>query len=121
MLLVPRCTFRPRVLEYGITDLAVFYKISNDELDNLIRGYQNTHGLPCGCYMTLGYLNSTGITVEQMLAMESLVYVNPDDCYMRWPLIIGREKYNVHAPNSLWDINSHHSLFYGVFFCCTGQ
>ena len=110
MLLVPRWTFRSRVLEYGIIDLAAFYKISNDKLGNLIWGCQNMHGFPCRCYMTLGYLNSIGIIVQQMLVMESLVYVNPDDCCMRWPLITGREKYNVHAPNSLWLIDSHHSL-----------
>ena len=110
MLLVPRWTFRPRLLEYGITDLAAFYKISNDKLGNLIWGCQNTHGFPCRCYMTLGYSNSIGIIVQQMLVMESLVCVNPDGFQIRWSLIIRREVSNDPAPNSLWLIDSHHSL-----------
>ena len=42
MLLVSKWTSRRRVIEYGITDLVGFSKISNDEWDNLIRDYRNT-------------------------------------------------------------------------------
>ena len=110
MLLVSRWTLRRRVIEYGITDLVGFSKISNDELDNLIRDYRNIHGLACGRSMILGHLNSIGIKVQQKRVTESLVRVDPDGCHMRWSLIIRREKYNVPAPNSLWHIDSHHSL-----------
>ena len=36
-------------------------------------------------------------------------------CHMRWSLIIRREKYNVPAPNNLWQIDSHHSLIRWCF------
>ena len=39
MLLVSRCTLRQRAVEYEITVLVGLSKISNDELDNLIRNY----------------------------------------------------------------------------------
>ena len=45
------------MIEYGITDLVGFSKISNDESDNLIRDYRNTHGLACGRSIILGHLN----------------------------------------------------------------
>ena len=45
MLLASRWTLRQRVLEYGMRDLVRFNKISNDELDNLIRDHRNIHGL----------------------------------------------------------------------------
>ena len=101
ILLISRWTLRRRVMEYGITDLVRFSKISNDELDKLIRDYRNIHGLACGHSMILGHLNSIGIKVQQKRVTESLVRVDPDGCYMRWSLIIRRENYNVPAPNSL--------------------
>ena len=71
MLLVSRWTLRRRILEYEITDLVGFSKISNDELDNLIRDYRNVHGLACGRPMILRRVN------------ESLIHVDPDGCHMR--------------------------------------
>ena len=62
-VLVSRWTLRRRVIEYGITDLVGFSKISNDELDNSIRDYRNTYGLACGRSMILGHLNSMEIKV----------------------------------------------------------
>ena len=88
MLLVSRWTLRRRVLEYGITDSVGFSKVSNDEFDNLIQDYRNTHGLACGHSMILGHLNSIGIKVQQKRVTESLVLVDPDGCHMRWSLII---------------------------------
>ena len=40
-------TLRRSVLDYGITDLVGFSKISNDELDNLIQDYRNIHSFAC--------------------------------------------------------------------------
>ena len=110
MLLVSRWTFRRRVIEYGITDLVRFSKISNDELGNLIRDYRNIHGLACGRSMILGHLNSIGIKVQQKRVTKSLVLVDPDGCHMLLSLIIRTEKSIVPVPNSLWHIDSHHSL-----------
>ena len=56
-LLASRWILRQRVLEFGIIDLVGFSKISNDELGNLIRDYQNIHGLACRHSMILGHLN----------------------------------------------------------------
>lgn len=86
MELALRRTFRKMVLEYGITDLVGFSKISNDELHNLIRGYRNIHGLACGRSMILGHLSSLGINVQQKLLRKSLVRFDPDGCHLRWSL-----------------------------------
>ena len=76
----------------------------------MIWDYRNIHGLACGRFMILGHLKSIGIKVQQKRVTESLVRVDPDGCHMPWPLINRSEKYNVPAPNSLWRIDSHHSL-----------
>ena len=49
-----------------------FSKISNDELDNLIRDYRNIHGLPCDRSTILGHLNLKRKNVHQKRVMESL-------------------------------------------------
>ena len=78
------------MLEYGITDLVGFSKVSNVELDNLIQECQNTR-LVCGRPLILAYLNSVR-KVQVKLVTESLVLVDPDGCHMRWSLIIRRKK-----------------------------
>ena len=88
-LLVSRWTLRRRVIEHEITDVVGFSKISNGELDNLIRDYRNIHGFACGRSMILGHLNSIGIKVQQKRVTESLVRVDPDGCHMQWSLILG--------------------------------
>ena len=77
MLLVSRWTLRRRAIEYGITDLVEFSKISNDELDNLIRDNRNMHGLARGRSLILGHLNSK-LKVQQKHVTESLVRVGAD-------------------------------------------
>ena len=54
MLLVSRWSFERSGagILYGITDIFGFSKISNDELNNLIRDYLNIPGLAFGCSMT---------------------------------------------------------------------
>ena len=75
MLLVSRWTLRRRAIEYGIT--VGFSKISNDELDNLIRDNRNIHGLARGRSLILGHLNSK-LKVQQKYVTESLVRVGAD-------------------------------------------
>ena len=93
MLLVSRWTLveRRRVLEYGIMDLVVFSKISNDSLDNLIWSYRIIHGLGYGRSMILGHLHSIGLDVQQKRVKESLVRVNLNGCHMQWLEIIWRK------------------------------
>ena len=54
VLLVSRWSFERSGagILYGITDIFGFSKISNDELNNLIRDYLNVPGLAFGCYIT---------------------------------------------------------------------
>ena len=91
MLLVSRCTLRQRVVEYEITVLVRLSKISNDELDNLIRNYWNIYGIACGHSMILGHLSSIGIKVKQKCVTESLARADSDGCNMWTSLIIRRE------------------------------
>ena len=69
--------------------------------------------------MIVAHSNSIGIKVRQKRVTESLVRFDPDGCHMQWSLIIRRKKYNVSVPNSLWHIDSDHSLIrWG--FCASG-
>ena len=63
------------VLEYGILDLVGFSKISNDELDNLIRDYRNKHGLACGRSIKSGHLNSLGINLKRKDLFVSILTI----------------------------------------------
>ena len=48
------------IVEYGITDLIGFRKISNDKSEILIRDYRKIHGFARGHLMILVHLNSIG-------------------------------------------------------------
>ena len=110
VFLMSRWTIRRRVVEFGLRDVLGYSNISDDELDRFISEYRQAHGVMCGRSMVTGYLKSIGINVQQHRVTQSLARVDPTGSRIRWSLIIRRRKYHVPAPNSLWHIDSHHSL-----------
>jgi len=102
--------FRRRVREYNLDNIVGFSELTDEELDQKVSTYCQTHGLAVGRSMIMGYLKSEGIRIQQRRVTESLVRVDPIGSKMRWSLVIKRRKYNVPAPNSLWHIDGHHSL-----------
>ena len=110
MFLVSRWTIRRRVVEFGLSDVLGYSTISDDELGRFVSEYLQAHGVMCGRLMVTGYLKSIGTNVQQHRVTQLLVRVDPTGSRIRWSLIIRRRKYHVPAPNSLWHIDSHHSL-----------
>ena len=72
-----------------MVDFVGFSKISNEELDKLIRYYRNIQCLVYGCSMILEHLHSRGIEVQQKRVVESIVSVNPNGCHMRYSCLLG--------------------------------
>ncbi len=66
----------------------------------------------CCCirFTIQGFLQSRGIHVQRYHVRQSIRRVDPVYCSARWNQTITRRVYNVAGPNSLWHIDSHHSL-----------
>ena len=60
--------------------------------------------------MLQGYLKSQGIHVQRRRVRDSVLRINPMRAMIRWQRTISRRSYSVPGPNSLWHIDSHHSL-----------
>ena len=110
LLLISRWTVYRRVNELGLKDILGYTDIDDDELDNIVRNFKQTHGLASGRSMILGHLKSLGIRVQHSRVTKSLVRVDPDSSHTRWALLIKRRRYSVPGPNSLWHIDGNHSL-----------
>ena len=115
MLLVSRWTISRRVKEFGIEGVTGYSNISDDELDQIIRNFKQSHGITVGRSLVLGHLKSLGIRVQHKRVIKSLVRVDPDNSKIRWAQLIKRRKYSVPGPNSLWHIDGHHSLIHWGF------
>ena len=83
MLLVSRWKLKKMVLEYGIVDVIGFNRISDDKLDNMFGDHRNMSVLACGRSITLGYLNLTGIKVQQ-ISMENVVRIDLIVYHIQW-------------------------------------
>ena len=115
MFLVSRWTIRRRVAEFGLSEVLGYSNIYDNELDRFVSEYHQAHGVMFGRLMVTGYLKSIDINVQQHRVTQSLARVDATGSRMRWSLIIRRRKYHVPAPNSQWDIDSHHSLIHWYF------
>ena len=87
-----------------------FSNISDDDLDQHIQHFKQVHGPIAGWFLALEYLRSLDLRVQQERVAKALVRVEPTNSGLRWAALIKRRKYNLPGPNSLWDIDGHHSL-----------
>ena len=60
--------------------------------------------------MLQGYLSSQGVTIQRRRLCESIMRINPMKSMTRWQHALSRRAYHVAGPNSLWHIDTHHSL-----------
>ena len=107
-LMISRTTLWRRLAEENV-DLDRYSNISDDELDTLVKDIQ-IHHPHSGRGLIQGQLESQGIRVQRYRLIDSIHRTNPIECSLRWQQVIQRRTYNVPGPNSLWHIDSHHSL-----------
>ncbi|XP_068697732.1 uncharacterized protein [Montipora foliosa] len=111
MLRISRWTLYRRVREYKLEHLKRYSDISDDELDELIRGYISRHGNTTGESYSIGFVRSRGLRIQRDRIRRSLgTRVDPENTALRWACVITRRVYSVPGPNSLWHIDGHHSL-----------
>lgn len=110
LLLVSRSTLWRRVADLGIREQTGYSIISDEELDQVIRSFVDTHGSHVGFSMVYGHLRSTGLKVQRDRVRAGLKRVDPNNSRLRWATVITRRTYSVPGPNSLWHIDGHHSL-----------
>ena len=109
MLGVSRWTISRRIKDYGLEDFRSFSKLSDDELEDVVRGYIREHGATSGQVYMTGYLRSLGLRVQRRVR-ECLARLDPQNRALRWGILVSRRVYQVPWPNSLWHLDGHHSL-----------
>ena len=84
--------------------------ISDEDLDNIVKGFYDRSGAMLGQTFIIGYVQSKGIRVKRSRIRESIARVDPVNTVLRWGMVVSRRKYSVPWPNSLWHLDGHHSL-----------
>ena len=108
MVNVSRTTLWRRFHQLGIF-LQKYSEINDIDLDQAIRGVQQNNP-NIGVNLLQGYLRSQGICVQRRRVRDALLRIYPMRAMIRWQQVITRRAYSVPGPNSLWHIDSHHSL-----------
>lgn len=110
MLGVSRWTISRRIKDYGLEDFRSFSKLTDDELDEIIRDYIREHGTTTGQVYIAGYVRSLGLRVQRRRVRKCLARLDPQNTALRWGIVVSRRVYQVPWPNSLWHLDGHHSL-----------
>ena len=105
---ISRTTLWRRFNKLGVP-LGKYSSINDSELDALVAQIQR-NSPNIGVTMLQGYLKSQGTNVQRHRIRGSILRVNPLRAIVRWRQSISRRSYFVPGPNSLWHIDSHHSL-----------
>ena len=109
MLGVSRWTISRRIKDYGLEDFGSFSKLSDDELEDVVRGYIREHGATSGQVYVKGYLRSLGLRVQRIIVRECLARLDPQNRALRWGILVSRRVYQVPWLNSLWHLDGRHS------------
>ena len=110
LLLVSRWTIWRRVRELCIAKKTGFSDATDEQLDNIVRGFMSVQGSLVGYSMVRGHLREMGVNVQRDRIRASIARVDPINCRLRWATVVSRRSYSVAGPNSLWHIDGHHSL-----------
>ncbi|KAL0573558.1 hypothetical protein V5O48_008391 [Marasmius crinis-equi] len=106
---VHRNTLRKYMRGYGLGNLR-FSRISNRELDKIVRAYRKEHPGSGLSYLT-GHLHSQhGLRIQRHRILASIARVDGLGVILRRRQGIRRRKYRVSRPNALWHIDGHHKL-----------
>ena len=65
--------------------------------------------------MVLGHLRSEGLSIQRERVRNCLARVDPRNVNIRWAMTVSQRAYSVAVPNSLWHLDSHHSLIIWEF------
>jgi hypothetical protein len=93
--------------EAGVTNK--FSKITNEELDRLIKGYRE-HNPDSGIAYVIGWLRSNGYRIQRQRIRDSAKRVDGLGVVLRKQQRIKRRVYSVKRPNALWHCDGHHKL-----------
>lgn len=107
---VSRWTIARRVQEFGLEHLGLFSDMTDNQLDNIIKGYIERHGTNTGEPYLRGHIRALGYHVQRHRIRESITRVDPRNTALRWGALVSRRTYYVPWVNSLWHIDGHHSL-----------
>ena len=110
MFKVSRWTIYRRIRSYGLEHFKTWTCISDEDLDNIVKGFYGRSGAMSGQTFIIGYVQSKGIRVQRSRIRESIARVDPVNTVLRWGMVVSRRKYSVPWPNSLWHLDGHHSL-----------
>ena len=102
-------TLRERLKESSID--TSFSDISDDDLDQIVKGYCDSHPNSGMGYLR-GHLRSQGLHVQHHCIRKSVKRVDQLGQALRRHTMAKKvqKKYKVDHPNSLWHIDGHHKL-----------
>ena len=109
LLNVGKRTIERRLHDFSISLTTAFSLISNDDLDEIVRGIVNEFP-NVGNRRLQGFLRAKGIDIEQHRVRETLRRVDPEGVLLRAIElnVIKRQPYHVMSPLSLWHIDRYH-------------
>ena len=108
MLLVSRWSIRRRVVEYGLQETTRFSALSDEQI--YIKQVTEAHWNIVGCSIVQGFLKSLAFWLQRCRVSVNIFRVDPHNSRIRREIVVSRRAYSVQGPNSLWHIDSHHSL-----------
>ncbi len=117
---VSRSTITRRVRDFDLQSSQMFTDISDADLQDVICEIHSSN-VDAGCRMVRGILRSRGIHVTMPRVHQTLRAVDPIQSAQRWGAMVQRRTYRVKAANSLWHIDSHHSLIRWRFIIHGGK
>ena len=103
-------TVRRRLRDSGIDLDQTYSKISDVDLDQLIRNIR-LHFPRIGRRQMRAMLESDhGLRIQRFRVRLAMRRVDPPGAAIRWSEVHARRRYNVYGANALWHIDTHHSL-----------
>ncbi len=120
MFRVSESTITRRVREFGIQTSLTVATLSDGDLRHVIAEIHSSH-VDAGCRMVRGILMGRGLRVSLQRVHETLSALDPILAANRWGAVVQRRTYSVKGANSLWHIDSHHSLIRWRFIIHGGR
>lgn len=111
LLCVSSKTVHRRLEENGITVRGTYAKLTDGELDDIIKG--TLEQFPNSGYKSMrGHLLSQGFKIQESRIRESMRRADPEGTVVRalQIRITHRRSYNVRAPLALWHMDGNHKL-----------
>ncbi len=108
---IHRNTLREKLKENSIN--TSFSDISDDDLDQIVKGYRDSHP-NSGIRYLRGRLRSQGLCIQRWRLRESITRVDRLGQTLRRRTRAKKphKQYHVSRPNALWHIDGHHKLIH---------